>query len=172
MSKFVRISKESRSRHAGKVATLVRKRWNICVLKTLNGERIEIAETMIKEITEAEALGHLDISVHCESILDIEPVMNVCAKAPARTEGFVMMKLMEEVGEFAKAVNQPERCDERPSGEAADVINCVLDELWLNFRNDPQFDEVNDTDLRCIVIDTLNKQLQKKTSKWANQVGV
>ena len=43
---------------------------------------------------------------------------NTSMAVPARSMGFVMGKLMEEVGEFAKSLNQPERCDERPVGEA------------------------------------------------------
>lgn len=106
----------------------------------------------------------------CEEAIDITPILDVATAAPERSEHFVLAKLQEESGELARAINQPERVDEAVSGEVADVILTVVDLLYLNLQNDPRFANVHPSDLRCITVDLINKQIAKKTSKWASAV--
>lgn len=72
-------------------------------------------------------------------------------------------KLMEEVGEFAETVLvahgylKHKTPKERPEGEAADVIICVLDTLAGVY---PQFDPSD-------ILYLLMKQIKLKRAKWA-----
>lgn len=86
---------------------------------------------------------------------------------PEREIGFVMGKLMEEVGEFAKSINQPHRCDEEPIGEAADVVNCVCDMLFLHYRKANP--EMNDQQLMQFIASNLTEQLDVKAAKWIDK---
>lgn len=106
----------------------------------------------------------------CEPILDISPTVKMCIKAPERNLGLVFAHLTEEIGEYSKATFRQDEVDECATGEAADVINCLIDTLWLNYRNKSEFELVNDKDLMCIVIDDLNEQIKTKTTKWAKAV--
>lgn len=102
--------------------------------------------------------------------LNVSPVLQISCLAPERTEHFVLGKLTEEIGEFARAVNQPERCDEPLVGEAADIMICVMDALFLNYRNDPAYSSITDADVARIVVDDLNKTVFNKAGKWAGKV--
>lgn len=106
----------------------------------------------------------------CEPILDISPTVKMCIKAPERDLSIVFAHLVEEIGEYSKATFRQDEVDECATGEAADVINCLIDTLWLNYRNKQEFELVNDKDLMCIVIDDLNEQIKSKTTKWAKAV--
>lgn len=106
----------------------------------------------------------------CEPILDISPTVKMCIKAPERNLGLVFAHLTEEIGEYSKATFRQDEVDECATGEAADVINCLIDTLWLNYRNKQEFELVNDKDLMCIVIDDLNEQIKIKSAKWAKAV--
>lgn len=106
----------------------------------------------------------------CEPILDISPTVKMCIKAPERDLSMVFAHLVEEIGEYSKATFRQDEVDECATGEAADVINCLIDTLWLNYRNKQEFELVNDKDLMCIVIDDLNEQIKSKTTKWAKAV--
>lgn len=108
--------------------------------------------------------------VKCEETLDIGCVFDVAYKAPSRSQHYVLAKLMEEAGEIARAVNQPERVDEAVSGEAADIIITVLDLLYLNMQSDAKFSHLSNSEICCIAVETLNKQLKKKTTKWASKI--
>lgn len=125
---------------------------------------------VIEEVHQDDNLGAPEAT--CEVLLDLSTTATVCQYAPPRTSEKVFMHLAEEVGEYAKSVNRPELCAELPVGEAADVINCTLDILWLTYRADEKYSEVNDSDLMCILIDDLNTSMTTKASKWASQVGI
>lgn len=129
-----------------------------------------INEGLIEEVCQEDNLGAPEAT--CEVLLDLSTTSTVCQYAPPRTPEKVFMHLAEEVGEYAKSVNRPELCTELPVGEAADVINCTLDILWLSYRADEKYSEVNDSDLMCILIDDLNTSMTTKASKWATQVGI
>ncbi|QPB12337.1 hypothetical protein [Providencia phage PSTCR6] len=130
---------------------------------------MHINKGIIEEVVQAN-LGAPEAT--CEVLLDLSTTATVCQYAPPRTPEKVFMHLIEEVGEYAKSVNRPELCTELPVGEAADVINCVLDILWLSYRSDEKYSDVNDSDLMCILIDDLNTSMATKASKWASQVGI
>ncbi|AAQ81330.1 hypothetical protein 44RRORF011c [Aeromonas phage 44RR2.8t] len=99
--------------------------------------------------------------------IDLSSTFTASAVVPTRNMGFVMGKLVEEVGEFAKSINQPERCDERPVGEAADVINCVMDMLYLQYSEDnPGLGKSQIVDL---IVKELNLQLNMKAEKWVEK---
>lgn len=61
----------------------------------------------------------------------IEQIYVVSAIVKPRTIASVHMMLDEEIGELARAINRPWRCDEPAIAEVADVINCLADLLWL-----------------------------------------
>lgn len=73
-------------------------------------------------------------------------------------------KLMEEVGEFAETVLVShgylahKRVKERPEGEAADVVICVLDTLAGVY---PQLSPER-------IIELLTEQIIKKRAKWTD----
>lgn len=96
--------------------------------------------------------------------IDLSSSFNASLTVPKRDTGFVFGKLIEEVGEFTKSINQPGRCDEEPVGEAADVINCVVDLLYLHYvRANP---DKSEQDVIQQVVERLNKELNKKSAKW------
>lgn len=96
--------------------------------------------------------------------IDMTSSFNASMAVPPRSMGFVMGKLMEEVGEFAKSLNQPERCDERPVGEAADIMNCICDMLYLQYKED--YPELSETQIVDLIKTELNFQLNLKAEKW------
>lgn len=107
------------------------------------------------------------IRVVDDQLINLASTFEASTTVPSRTMGFVMGKLMEEVGEFAKSLNQPDRCDERPVGEAADVINCVVDMLYLQYSTDyPELDNAQIVDL---ITKELNTQLDMKAEKWVEK---
>ncbi len=69
---------------------------------------------------------------------------------------FAFKKLVEEVGEFSKAMNQPKRCDEPAESELADVLLCVIDLVHQYTGGDP-YEWITDT-------------LSPKLLKWGSQV--
>ena len=103
-----------------------------------------------------------------KSSIDLTSTFTASLIVPDREIGFVMGKLMEEVGEFAKSINQPERCDERPVGKAADVINCVCDMLYLQYSID--YPELSKTQIVDLITEELNIQLDTKSAKWIDKV--
>lgn len=111
-------------------------------------------------------------SFQCETILDITPTTQMCLRAPERSESDVFKHLIEEVGEFTKTLYRPVECDESAINECADIINTLVDTLWLNYRSKEYFKDVNDTDLMCIMMSELNESIAIKSRKWANCVGV
>ncbi|QBX32695.1 hypothetical protein Asfd1_69 [Aeromonas phage Asfd_1] len=99
--------------------------------------------------------------------IDLTSTFSASATVPDRDMGFVMGKLMEEVGEFAKSINQPDRCDERPVGEAADVINCVCDMLYLQYKKD--YPELGEAQIVDLIKTELDFQLNMKSEKWMSK---
>lgn len=58
-------------------------------------------------------------------------IRETCEKIPPRTMQYVSMMIDEEMGELARAINRPERCDESALSELCDVIISVYDLMWL-----------------------------------------
>ncbi len=80
---------------------------------------------------------------------------------------FVMMNLVEEVGELARALNRPYRCDEPAIAEIADVINCAIDLAYMLELQDC----INPRDSdRKEIAETVQRRLEhyadKKCNKW------
>lgn len=61
----------------------------------------------------------------------IDRVLSSSVRAQARSVDSVFKNLVEEVGELSRALNRPWRCDEPAIGEVADVINCVVDLVYM-----------------------------------------
>ncbi|UGO50039.1 hypothetical protein RGZ1_8 [Morganella phage vB_MmoM_Rgz1] len=111
-------------------------------------------------------------SFQCETILDISPTTAMCLRAPERSSSDVFKHLIEEVGEYTKTLYRPLECDESSASECADVINTLIDTLWLDYRSKDYFKDVNDTDLMCVMMSELNECIAVKSAKWAKVVGV
>lgn len=96
-----------------------------------------------------------------------ERVLQSSVRAQARSSVSVMMNLVEEVGELARALNRPHRCDEPAIGEIADVINCAID---LAFMLEIE-DCINPREADYKVLaETVQRRLEyfvdKKCDKW------
>ena len=61
----------------------------------------------------------------------IDRVLSSSVRAQARSVDSVFKNLVEEVGELSRALNRPWRCDEPAIGEVADIINCVVDLVYM-----------------------------------------
>lgn len=105
-------------------------------------------------------------------VLDITPVLQVSAKytekSPWRQIGPVMLQLASETGEMCDWVNRPHRQKEVFAGECADVINCVVDALWLHTCDNMR--GATPEEIALEVTRELNRQLQLKTRKWAEAI--
>lgn len=88
--------------------------------------------------------------------LNLDDVMKISQQSPTDCD-FVFCKLVEEMGELARAINQPERCDEPAVGEMADILNSLLDLYQKMYGPD---------------LTLLQKHLDKKNVKWAKITGV
>lgn len=114
-----------------------------------------------------EEQHYFEVKRMTEVNIDLTGTFVASVIVPDREIGFVMGKLMEEVGEFAKSINQPERCDEEPLGEAADVINCVCDMLFLHYRKvNPGMSE---SKLVKFITESLTDHLDVKAAKWIDK---
>ena len=104
----------------------------------------------------------------------IGKVLNVSEKlGPGRSIGFVMAKLMEEYGEFGAEINialgnmDPAKGgDDGIIGEACDVINCVVDLVYLieKFKN-PMFTKEQ-------LFDMMQQRQEQKCEKWVRLANV
>lgn len=97
----------------------------------------------------------------------VERVLLSSVRAQARSVPSVMMNLVEEVGELARALNRPHRCDEPAISEIADVLNCVIDLAYmLELDNciNPREDDLGD--IAEIVQRRLEYFVDKKCDKW------
>ncbi|UOX40397.1 MazG-like pyrophosphatase [Aeromonas phage GomatiRiver_11] len=115
----------------------------------------------------AKDVNQFMVEVVPSAKIDLTSSFTASITVPDRSMGFVLGKLIEEVGEFAKSLNQPERCDERPVGEAADVINCVVDLLYLQYKADHP--ELPETQIVDMIKNELNEQLDVKSAKWVKK---
>lgn len=70
----------------------------------------------------------------------------------------VVLKLNEEIGELATAINIPEKCDEDYTGETADSIVVLID-LYLTLKAG---ENVSTSE----AIKELNSRISKKITKW------
>jgi alcohol dehydrogenase class IV len=71
---------------------------------------------------------------------------------------FAFMKAVEEMGELAKAVNQPERCEELDVSEAADAIIALQDFIYKRLREYGHSEKELKSMFKSIV--------NKKADKW------
>lgn len=105
-------------------------------------------------------------------VLDITPVLRVSAeyteRKPWRNITSVMLQLSSETGEMCDWINRPHRQKEIFAGECADVINCVIDALWLHMRD--KMDGASHEEVALAVTEELNRQLHLKTKKWSEAV--
>lgn len=96
-------------------------------------------------------------------VLNLDNLIHTSLYAKARTVDYVHRKVCEELGEISKAINQPERCDEPPKCEIADLIIASLDLLIVHeLENDPSL-TVSD------IIGDFQEIMDAKVTKWAKQ---
>lgn len=100
--------------------------------------------------------------------INIDTVLLVSEDAPCRSPLQVLANLVEEVGELSVCINRPYKAPEPLIGEAADVINCVLDIIWLDYMHSPEAQGKSYDECRNAIADKLNKQLVNKCGKWRN----
>lgn len=96
-----------------------------------------------------------------------ERVLQSSVRAQARSVPSVMMNLVEEVGELARALNRPYRCDEPAIAEIADVINCAIDLAYMLELQDctnPREDDM--AGIAKMVQQRLEHYVDKKCHKW------
>lgn len=98
-----------------------------------------------------------------------ERVLQSSVRAQARSVPSVMMNLVEEVGELARALNRPYRCDEPAIAEIADVLNCAIDLAYM-LEIEVLKDLGHDHPDYKIVSEKVKRQLEyyvdKKCNKW------
>lgn len=98
--------------------------------------------------------------------LDITKLVHTSLFAKPRTPDYVFRKLVEESGEIAKALNQPERCYEPVKVEIADLVIAALDLLLVHEIQEEPSLTVND------ILYDFQEILNSKISKWATQQGL
>lgn len=74
------------------------------------------------------------------------------------TSGFAFLKAVEEMGELAKAINQPHRCDEPDVSEAADAIIALQDFIYKTLREQGHSEEE--------VTNNFESLINTKADKW------
>ena len=89
---------------------------------------------------------------------------------PNRNIGSVMLQLSSETGEMCDWVNRPWRQKEIFAGECADVINCVVDALFMHYRASHDKEWVTDEQVAELTIKSLNEQIKLKCEKWRKAV--
>ncbi|AKJ73191.1 hypothetical protein PKO111_127 [Klebsiella phage PKO111] len=97
----------------------------------------------------------------------IEASEMACQK-PGRQIGHVMLQLASETGEMCDWINRPWRQKEPFAGECADVINCVVDALWLHHRE--EYAHLGDAEYREVIAQKLNYFITRKTTKWKEAI--
>ena len=96
-----------------------------------------------------------------------ERVLQSSVRAQARSVPSVMMNLVEEVGELARALNRPYCCDEPAIAEIADVINCAIDLAYMLEIQEYLSPRVYDPkDIAETVKRRLEYFVDKKCDKW------
>lgn len=61
----------------------------------------------------------------------INQIYHASDEVAPRSLHSVHMMIDEELGELARAINRPKRCDEPAFNELCDVIICLADMMWL-----------------------------------------
>ena len=90
----------------------------------------------------------------------IDKTLAVSKLGQDRTSQKVFMKVVEEIGEIAMALNKPDKVDEPLVNEVADAIIALIDLVYIN-----NFE--NDVDLpACKAAEDLVAAVEKKTKKW------
>lgn len=74
----------------------------------------------------------------------------------------ILLKVQEENGEFAQAINFPEKCDEHYHREFADTLIAQLDYYLTLRRKDGVGSEQ--------AMAELNKAINEKSAKWESQL--
>lgn len=124
------------------------------------------AETMMKNNLDLTALTEEAIDKFvvlmleeksCKLASAIERAISLHKKSETDAN-FVFHKLVEEVGEISKAMNQPQRCDEPAQNEIADAMICLID-LYCHVNGTSDL-----TDLGDVMLDKLDK--------WESRIGV
>ncbi|QXL90578.1 hypothetical protein [Salmonella phage NINP13076] len=96
-----------------------------------------------------------------------ERVLQSSVRAQARSAPSVMMNLVEEVGELARALNRPHRCDEPAIAEIADVINCAIDLAFM--LEISECINPRESDYK-VIAETVQRRIEyfvdKKCDKW------
>lgn len=100
--------------------------------------------------------------------IDISSSKEASMTVPDREIGFVFGKLAEEYGEFVASINQPHRSPEDYFGEGADVLNCVLDLIFLATKRNLSGCHT-DEEIYDISIAELNRRLPIKAAKWVKK---
>lgn len=107
-----------------------------------------------------------------KSKLDFSVVLNASETAtkvtPSRYIGNVMLQLASETGEACDWVNRPHDQKEDFAGECADILNCVIDAMWLHYR--ARYAHLSDEKYRPVVMSILQAQVELKTEKWLGQI--
>lgn len=71
---------------------------------------------------------------------------------------FAFLKAVEEMGELAKAINQPYRCDEQDISEAADAIIALQDFIYKRLREFGHSEEE--------IANNYDSLVNSKANKW------
>lgn len=98
--------------------------------------------------------------------INLDTILDVSEDAPIRSRHQVLANLIEEVGELAVCINRPYKATEPLIGEAADVINCVIDIIWLDYIHSYEADGRTYEEARFDITYALQEQLEKKCAKW------
>lgn len=89
----------------------------------------------------------------------ISQIYESSKKVPTRTLEFVHLMIDEELGELARAINRPERCDEPAFNEACDLMICIADMMWL--LDERRASTHSDNYFNLILRDTFDKPFIK-----------
>lgn len=86
-----------------------------------------------------------------------------------RTCHSVLGKMVEEIGEVSKALNQPHRCDEELPSEVADLMIAAIDLVYVYYRDNPHYDYIPRDQLKQCVQMRIMNDMSKKSFKWMQQ---
>lgn len=107
----------------------------------------------------------------------INEVMDLAVDAQSRNVISVHLMVVEEVGELARAINRPERCDETAFSECADVYISTVDQAWVIYCQNAtgifdisQVDKSVRDELRKEFEIEFSKAILKKLKKWESHV--
>jgi len=120
----------------------------------------EFCTHVVRDLLYAVATRHLHGAkkVATEPTIDTQ-IKELCSKSTSSIE-FCLFKLQEELGEVAKAYNQPKRCDEPLENELVDLILVAKDALYKVQR----YKQLSDKDIDGV--------FKMKMDKWKKNVGI